>query len=99
MANNKNFKITKILFTVLIIVIIAEASLIYIYNPYREVKCPNCNSTNTEIWATDEPELEYKCLNCGAYFFESGYIFGYDEKINEEYKRKMDATKNNNSQN
>lgn len=46
----RDLKIAKILTAIFIITVIAEASLIYVYNPYEGVKCPNCNSTNTEYW-------------------------------------------------
>lgn len=89
----KDLKITKILVVIFICAVIVQASLIYIYNPYSGVKCPNCNSTNTKIWALDEYEPEYECLNCGAYFFQSGFIWGYNEKANAEYNKTTDQPK------
>lgn len=88
-----DFKITKILVVIFICAVIVQASLIYIYNPHKGVKCPNCGSTNTKIWATDEYEPEYECLNCGAYFFQGSFIWGYNEKTNVEYNKTTDQPK------
>ncbi|MBM4240638.1 MAG: hypothetical protein FJ150_03055 [Euryarchaeota archaeon] len=88
-----DLKITKILFIILIITVILEAAFIYIYSPYSGVKCPNCNSTNTKILAIDEYEPEYECQNCGAHFFEGGFIWGYDDEINAEYNKTTEQPK------
>jgi DNA-directed RNA polymerase subunit RPC12/RpoP len=77
-----NLKITKILIIIFIFSLVLQATSIYLYNPHKEVKCPNCNSTDTEIMATDEFEPEYKCHNCGAFFWQSGDIMSFDKNIN-----------------
>jgi Zn ribbon nucleic-acid-binding protein len=87
---SKNLKIAKILVLIFVITVIAEASLIYVYNPYEGVKCPNCNSTNTEYWMDDGPDITYECFNCGAYFYEDGYIFLYNEDINKKYNENLE---------
>ena len=91
---NKQLKIAKILALIFIVTIVGEASLIYVFDPYKGIKCPNCNSTNTKIWANDEYEPEYECQNCGALFFESGHIWGYNEGINVKYNKTNNQTNN-----
>jgi len=86
---SRDLKIAKILTVIFIITVIAEASLIYVYNPYEGVKCPNCNSTNTEYWMDDGPDIIYQCYNCGAYFFKDGYIAMYNEDINKKYNESL----------
>lgn len=86
---SRSLKITKILIFIFVITIIAEASLIYVYNPYEGVKCPNCNSTNTEYWMDDGSDITYQCFNCGAYFYKEGYIFMYNEDINKIYNESL----------
>ena len=54
-----NLKIAKILILIFIITVIAEASLIHVFDPHKGVRCPNCDSTNTKLWATDEYEPEH----------------------------------------
>ncbi len=88
---NRDLKIAKILTLIFIITVIAEASLIYVYNPYEGVKCPNCNSTNTEYWMDDGPDITYECFNCGAYFYKNGYIFLYNEDINKKYNESLNT--------
>lgn len=75
----KDLKITKILILIFIVSIVFEASIIYYNNPHKGVKCPNCNSTDTEVVATDEFEPEYKCHKCGAWFWENEGIIGFDD--------------------
>ena len=91
---DKQLKIAKILALIFIVTVVGEASLFYVFNPYIGIKCPSCNSTNTKLWATDEYEPEYECQNCGALFFQSGYIWGYNEKINVEYNKTKNQTNN-----
>ncbi|MBI5679535.1 MAG: hypothetical protein HZC47_01355 [Methanobacterium sp.] len=90
----KDLKITKILIIIFICTIIAEASIIYIYNPYKDVKCPNCNSTNTKYWMDDEPDIIFECLNCGAYFYQNGYIVMYNMDMNKKYNESLKKTNN-----
>lgn len=93
-------KIAKILMAIFIITVVAEASLIYIYNPYDWTPCPNCNSTNTEYWMDDGPDITYQCFNCGAYFYRSGSVFMYNENINKIYNESLgykNKTLNNSS--
>lgn len=82
---NTGLKVTLILFLFLVVALVAEASLIHVYSYYSGVECPNCGSTQTKIWATDEYQIEYECTNCGAIFFEDGFIIRYDEEINKIY--------------
>ncbi len=86
---NRDLKIAKILVIIFVATFILEISLIYIYNPYEGVKCPNCNSTNTEYWMDDGPDLTYQCYNCGAYFYKNGYIFMYNGDINKKYNESL----------
>lgn len=88
----KDLKIAKILLIIFVCTIIAETSIIYFYNPYANVKCSNCNSTNTEYWMDDEPDIIFRCLNCGAYFYQEGYIVMYDMEINKEYNKSLNLT-------
>ncbi|MGF7117273.1 hypothetical protein [Methanobacterium oryzae] len=86
---SRDLKIAKILTIIFIITVIAEASLIYFYNPYDWAQCPNCNSTNTEYWMDDGPDIIYECFNCGAYFYKNGYIVMYNENINKIYNESL----------
>lgn len=87
MEKQTGLKITLVLILFLIVALVVETSLIYVYSYYSGVVCPNCGSTKTKIWATDEPQMEYKCSNCGAIFFEDGFIINYDKRINKIYSQ------------
>ncbi len=87
MKEHKGLKFTLVLILFLIVALIAETSLIYIFSEYTGVACPNCGSIKTKLWATDEIMMEYKCTNCGAIFFEDGFIIMYDKEINKEYSK------------
>ena len=88
-VQSRDLKITKVLIFLFFATVVAEASLIYIYNPYDWAQCPNCNSTNTEYWMDDGPDIAYQCFNCGAYFYKDGYIFMYNGDINKIYNESL----------
>ncbi len=85
----KDLSITKILFLIFILSMVLQVNSIYLYNPHKGVKCPNCHSNDTIVVATDEFEPEYQCHNCGAWFWRSGDIISFDEDINRKYNESL----------
>lgn len=87
-------KLSEILAIIFVIFIIAS-SMGCIYNLNKEIKCPNCNSTNVNIINSDSPvdkEDLCECLNCGAYFYSPGNIMGYNGTINKKYNETHNLT-------
>lgn len=94
----KDLKITKILLVIFILSIVLEASILYLNNPHKGIKCPKCNSSDTSVVATDEFMPEYQCYNCGAWFWENGDIIGFDKNINEKYNESLKYHESNKNQ-